>query len=88
MIPGLSANVSTSANSSASNKGEQTLHGDLGLSTGEGNRGFVNNVNFAPGDSIGADGLAPSSSNLLRWVAVGILVLAVAAALWFRYFRK
>ena len=72
MFPSLSM-TGGRASSDASNSGEQTLHGDLGLTTGDGNRGFVNNVNFGSG-SVDADGSITGQSGLFSpWIVAGIV---------------
>lgn len=79
-IPGL-ALTGGAATATASNRGDATLHGDMGLHSGDGNRGFVNNITFGDG-SIDASG-AMDIPRQYGWLPWALLAVAGAVAFWF-----
>lgn len=79
-IPGLALTGGASG-ATASNRGDQTLHGDLGLHSGDGNRGFVNNITFGDGSIDASGALDPVGSR--SWLPWAILAGAGVFAFWF-----
>ena len=81
MIGGLPAGgFSASSSSSATAKGENTFHNDLGLKTGDGNRGFINNVNFGSG-SVDAAGTLSTPKPWFLFAGAGLIGIALVLLL-------